>query len=294
MQKTHKSPNFKDTLWKLIEKEAHIIKTQKFRLHEILLLQWKSYDFEFPEINDFFPKKALFYTNLSARVQILQELSNIFSQVIQVILRITEILLVFYPDSEDFHHTFPFENNRIIAYKMTEDLIGSVLPILNYLQNPIQLDMLIVGIFKSTLKLTGMTPLEIQTGLTTYNLHYSSEKIIEIMNNIKENSIWIQFEKCKSPENSTIWKIAAEKPIPNEFSKRYTKQILPLINWVVSTWRSLFNIRELYVPISDEYPQADGLRKAIAAATQQGFTAASNVIQNLVNYYQFLLDHAKK
>lgn len=294
MQGSNQSKNFKDILWKLMEKEAHIIKTQKFRLREILVLHWNSYDFGLPEIKDFLPNKTSFYTKLSSRVEILKDLNEAFVQILNILIRITEILLIYYPDSEDFNNSFSFENNRVIAYKMTEDLLGSVLPLLNYLQNPIYVDMLIVGLYKSRLKVTGMTAEEIQSNLKSYNLQISSEAVIEIMNNLVETSKWIRFERKISPDNSIIWMISAEEPLSDEISKHYSKHILPLINWVVSTWRSLYNIRELYVPIPDNISHADMLRKAIAAAAQQGFTAASNVVQNLANYYQFLLDQAKK
>ncbi|MCF2139771.1 MAG: hypothetical protein K9W44_06935 [Candidatus Lokiarchaeota archaeon] len=284
------SDKFLIVLWNLIEKEATIIKTQKIRLHEILILHWKDYDFQIPEIDDFLPDKVAFFSDLLYRKNLLHQLAQIFTQSLQAILRIVEILLIYYPESQDFKNTFSFKNNHFIVYKIASDMIGSLLPILSFCQTPIKKDLVLIGAFKSELKITGLTVDEIQEKLIRYGLQYQQAEINEVFRKIQEDSKFLSISSSLTDEGIQFWKITDEIPLSQEISNKYIKKISPLINWVVNTWRSLYNIRELHMPIPSDYPEAEGLQKVVNLASKQGFTASLEVIENLSAYYQYIAD----
>ncbi|WP_457558256.1 hypothetical protein [Candidatus Harpocratesius sp.] len=284
------SDKFLIVLWNLIEKEATIIKTQKIRLHEILILHWKDYDFQIPEIDDFLPDKVAFFSDLLYRKNLLHQLAQIFTQSLQAILRIVEILLIYYTESQDFKNTFSFKNSDFIIYKIASDMIGSLLPILSFCQTPIKKDLVLIGAFKSELKITGLSVEEIQEKLLHYGLQYHQSEINETFRKIQENCKYLSISHSLTDEGIRIWKINNETPISQEILNKYTRKITPLVNWVINTWRSLYNIRELHMPIPPDYPEAEGLQKVVNLANKQGFNAALEVIENLSAYYKYIAE----
>lgn len=287
MHNSH-SDKFLMTLWNVLDKESMIVKTQKIRLNEILKTQWKGIDFQIPLLSDFSIDKVSFFSDIRYRIQLLHLLNIIFNQALGAILRIVEVLLIYYPNSSQCHEMFQDANDSTIRFIIAENLLGSLLPVIPLCDFSLDVDLIIYSSMKSILSLTGLTTAEIQEKLSLFGIHASVEEISQKLESSLGKSGANYIHQHFSESDSPLWKLTENFSLSEKSKRKYVSNIAPLINWAVSTWRSLYNIRELDTPILDDYPQANGLRQVVARAATQGFSAASEVVQNLEAYYQYL------
>ena len=291
---TQTEDKFLNTLWEVLSKEAMIIKTQKIRIREILALHWKGFDFGIVPLDDFIIEKGAFYSNIEYRIQILGQLNSIFFQTKEAIVRIVEILVVYYPDSENCADTFAGEDQveRLdildIRYAIAEKLLGSLLPIIKWCQFHLDMDLLIFGTMKPILTLTGLTTSEIHEKLLSYGKNFSLEDVSNFLSSYQKERSNSFLLGVKTEDGEILWRLQRGWALTEKNQHVFDSTVGPIINWAISSWRSMYNLRELDTPIPDTYPQASGLREVVSRAATQGFYPASDVITNLIQYYQFI------
>ncbi|MHA1619847.1 MAG: hypothetical protein ACTSVZ_11245 [Promethearchaeota archaeon] len=278
---------FLNTLWEVLAKEAMIVKTQKIRLKEILILNWKEFDFGISPLDDFVIERERFYSNIEYRIQILSQLNAIFLQTKDAIVRIVEIL-TYYPDSEKCSDTFAGENIANIRYTIAERLLGSLLPIIKWCPFQLDLDLLIFGTMKPILKLAGLTTGEIHEKLLSYGKSFSLDEVSSFLSLNQGDGPNLLLNGFKNDEGEINWTIKRSWTLSEENIHIFDSKVGPIINWAIGSWRSMYNLRELDTPIPDSYSQAQGLREVLSRAATQGFHSASDVITNLIQYYRFI------
>ncbi|MHA1675191.1 MAG: hypothetical protein ACTSYI_16390 [Promethearchaeota archaeon] len=288
---------FLNTMWEVLSKEAMIIKTQKIRLKELLTINWKGFDFGIAPLDDFTLEKVPFYSDIEYRIQILSQLNSIFFQTKDAIVRIVEILVVYYPDSENCANTFSGKDQvekeeksskLDIRYTIAEKFIGSLLPIIKWCSFHIDLDLLIFGTMKPILTLTGLTTSEIHEKLLTYGKSYSLDEVSTFLSSYQDKDLNSFLKGAKTDDGEINWTLQRSWELSEKSQNIFDSTVGPIINWAIGSWRSMYNLRELDTPIPDNYPQASGLREVLSRAATQGFHSASDVITNLIQYYKFI------
>ncbi|MHA1680314.1 MAG: hypothetical protein ACTSUE_04860 [Promethearchaeota archaeon] len=89
-------------------------------------------------------------------------------------------------------------------------------------------------------------------------------------------------------QDANLYLHAQKLSLSPEQEKIVDTSFMPLVDWSINTWRSLFNIRELNTPVPVDYPDAPVVQHIVSFAATQGFTNAHFCFRELKKYYQSL------
>ncbi|MBD3352599.1 MAG: hypothetical protein GF364_14015 [Candidatus Lokiarchaeota archaeon] len=288
---------FLNTLWEVLEKEASLIKTQMPRFNKLWTAYFKEFKLNPHQIRKFLPDNKKFFGSNKYKVAILKRLE---ASLIDAYYTIKDVVLTifkgYFPNSNKFLSDIDEEDRIPIMFKSAEVLIGSLLQFLSTEKDIISIKYLVIAKNKSMLRLKGRTDQKLLEKLRSSGFESDINTINKIMTEISdlnyvEKRKITEEEQAKGLEGNFFYKWNKEKDftLSNSADKIYHSRILPVIEWCIGIWRSMYNIRELDVEILDSYKWKAYLEKTVKKAATQGFMTCYWVIKNIRKYYEMLV-----
>lgn len=280
---------FLDTLWDIIESESALIKTQIPRLKRLWESHFINLGIKLPPIKEFIPNKNDFYYNNSNKAIILEQLEECMIEGYKIIKFIIDIIFnKYFKDSELFINTFNETDQLMVRYKTADKLVGSLLQFINEEKGLIDLEYIIISKYKSILKIKEISDINIMEKIVKDGYKCTLEQIHEIFNKLVSINLITKREQVNSNLNVTVlykWNSNSDFTLTPQGDKIYKSYIMPIIEWAIEYWRSLYNIRTLNVKIPDNYKMKLEIENVLSRAATQGFSSAYFVIKNLKNYF---------
>jgi hypothetical protein len=132
------------------------------------------------------------------------------------------------------------------------------------------------------IKIKGIKDSEIMDNMKKIKINLTITDIIKYLNQIEKDG----FIKGQKKGKSIYYEIMKELKLSKEGEEKYNMLLRPLIDWPTGIWRSLYNIRELNVTVSNtKGEKIEALNKILETAATQGYVASHQVFDKLINYY---------
>ncbi|MHA2000549.1 MAG: hypothetical protein ACTSVU_00485 [Promethearchaeota archaeon] len=281
--------NFMRTLVQVIKEKVMFLKVQPGRLLRIWNDRWRDLGVNLPVINKIKFDESRFLADIAYRVEILRSLHEVMLEGFFSIRAITGAIFRTYLASPQISNDFTLEDILPLSFRLSCDFLGTLYQYILIDQPAIPLGLLLIAKFYDRLKFLKLSVKEIHEEMNQdgYSLTYLDTK------NILDKMVQFgYFDKEINNENNDEYKYHAIKDfsLSEKGEQTYRRKIVPITGWAVGMWRTLYNIRSLDTPIPFDYPHRDFLVETVSRAATQGFLHATNVMENLANYFSLLLE----
>jgi len=274
--------NFLLRLYEVVYKLSSIAKTQSARYKNI----WNNYFQPLP-LNPHIVRniplaKERFFTDLDYRIQTLKTVEDSMVDGFYSIKSILQALyLHLYPHSEYFKNDFSEEDQKILQYYTSREILGNLIEYNKLDRETVPLKFVIIAREYIMMKLKGVSLKDIMNNLAKLNRVVDKDSVIKTMEEVEKDGI-ITIEK---KDDTYFYTIKTELKLSEEGKKRYNSTFRPIVDWPTQFWRSYYNIRELNLTPPEGYKFRDFLAKTLEKSATQGFSPAHFVFKNLVKYY---------
>jgi transcription initiation factor IIE alpha subunit len=175
-----------------------------------------------------------------------------------------------------------------------EKFIGSLLQFISSEQELIDKKYIVVALNKSMMKLKGLSDEKIIKKLESNGFKISKSELQKIMYDLEDHGVIEKHRIRKKDEEiygkgTFFYKWIMDFTLPTDELKTYNKKVSKIVDWSIQLWRSLYNIRELNLPLPENYPNREFLATALQKAAIQGFKSSWWVIKNIKQYYEMHL-----
>lgn len=289
---------FLKTLWEILDKESNYVKTQVPRFNKL----WGQFLIEIePEphqIHQLVISKQAFDESIQNKIQYLKDLEvTLIDGYYAVKSVVSTFFTKYFQNSPKFLTDFKEEDRESVIFLTAEILIGSLLQFLTTEKEILPLKYIVIALNKSLLKLKGLTDEKILEKLRSNGFESSIETIHQLMDDLIkrgyiEKSALTEEDKLKGKEGQFFYKWNQNKDftLSPETNIVFKGKIVPILEWAIELWRTMFNLRELNVDILDSYKWKTFLEKTVKKSATQGFMTAYWVIKNIRKYYEMVLE----
>lgn len=277
---------FSQVLLETVLEQFSTIKTQQFRLHSILKDYWPSFDCSQVKITYMKVNSIKFIENLGYRIKVLSALLDAMNNTLKVVKTLIDNLYGHYLFPQQLGLDFPENDFLPVVFLTNELLIGSLIQYFMLDLTPVPIGYIVIAKNKDLMKITPLSAERIRRNMKHSGLDVSFDEIYSILSTmITHNYV----EQCGTSDSSEIlYRFLNDFTLSAKSEQLFQKKIRNLIEWIIGIWRSLYNIRSLDMPIPENYLHRDFLVETVSRAATQGYLNASNVIENIVGYYQLL------
>jgi len=187
-----------------------------------------------------------------------------------------------------------FINSDLVAAKLmiSDILVGSLLQFIVLEKSSIPIPYIIIAKNKALMKIKALSIDRIVKDLKKNGFEVSNEYVSSVLNDMIELG-YVSGENDLDT-GQIVYKFVKDFSLSEASQIKFDKKIKPLLEWTISIWRSLFNIRSLDTPIPNDYPHRNFLEETVKRAATQGFLSAHNVLGNITKYYENILENNLK
>ncbi|WP_371805823.1 hypothetical protein [Candidatus Lokiarchaeum ossiferum] len=277
---------FLEVLLETVSEQFSTIKTQLYRLQSILNINWPNFNLSILKIKNMKVDPTDFLENLSYRIQVLQTLHEAMNDTLIVIKTLIDYFYEQYLFPEQMRVDFPESDFFSVVFLTNEILIGSLLQYFMLDLTNVPMGYIVVAKNKELMKITPLSAERIRRNMIRSNFDVSIDEIHSILSILIAHNY---VEKCGSSDQSEmLYRFIKDFTLSGNSEVIFNKKIRNLIEWIIGIWRSLYNLRSLDMPIPENYAYCEFLEETVSRAATQGYLNASNVIENIIGYYQML------
>lgn len=289
---------FIPTLWDIIKKEIQFINTQAPRFNKMWEKNFAVLNGNPHLIRSFKAQEAQFLESSEYKIQVLKALEvSLIDGYYTVKDVVITLYKMYFNDSDVFKEDFDEDDRTSVIFKTSDVLIGSLLQFLSTERDLIPLIYLIAAKNKSILRLKARTDVKILNNLRSSGFEKKLNDIHKVMDELESHGYIEKTEVETNEENgakySYKWVKGKDFTLSEAGEKVYKSKILPIVEWCIGLWRSMYNIRELDVVIPEHYKWRTYLEQTVKKAATQGFMTTYWVIKNVRKYYEMLVSGKK-
>ncbi|UYP45216.1 hypothetical protein NEF87_001501 [Candidatus Lokiarchaeum ossiferum] len=277
---------FLKVLLETVLEQFSTIKTQLFRLQSILNTNWPNFNPSLLKIKNMKVDPTDFLENLSYRIQVLQTLHQAMNDTLIVIKTLIDNFYEHYLFPEQMRVDFPESDFFSVVFLTNEILIGSLLQYFMLDLTNVPMGYIVVAKNKELMKIKPLSAERIRRNMNRSNFDVSIDEIHSILSILIAHNYVEQCGGSDSPE--MLYRFIKDFTLSGNSEVIFNKKIRNLIEWIIGIWRSLYNLRSLDMPIPENYACCEFLEETVSRAATQGYLNASNVIENIIGYYQML------
>jgi len=284
--------NFLRTLLEVVKEKSSNIKAQIPRLHKLWMKFWGNNQIELKTIRPVVVDDERFLSDLKYRIEVVRNLQHAMNDGFFVVKSIIDSIFNNYIDSDLISEDFT--NDDLVAAKLiiSDILVGSLLQFIVIDKSTIPIPYIIIAKNKAMMKIKALSINRIVDDLKKNGFEVSNEYVSSVLNNMIEFGYVSSENIIDSGE--IVYKFVKDFTLTEAGQRKFDKKIKPLLEWTIALWRSLFNIRSLDTPIPHDYPHRAFLEETVKRAATQGFLSAHNVMENIVNYYEIIIENNLK
>lgn len=215
---------------------------------------------------------------------------------------VTTLYRQYFNDSKQFKEDFVEADRIPVVFKTADVLIGSLLQFLTTERDLIPLVYLVAAKNRSILRLKERSDAKILNNLRSNGFEKKLSDIHNVMDQLESLGFvskrrLTDEEKGNSDANggqyAYTWNKGNDFSLTEAGEKQFRKKILPIVEWCIGLWRTMYNIRELDVIIPQSYKWRNYLEQTVRKAATQGFMTTYWVIKNIRKYYEMLVSGKK-
>lgn len=289
---------FLKTLWEILDKESNYVKTQVPRFNKLWDQFLKEVEPEPHQIHQLAISKEEFDENIQNKIKYLKDLEvTLIDGYYAVKSVVSTFFGKYFPNSTKFLADFKEEDREPVIFLTAEILIGSLLQFLTTEKEILPLKFIVIALNKSLLKLKGQTDEKILEKLRSNGFESSIDSIHQLMDELVAKGYIDKYnlteeDKLKGKEGQYFykWKQNKEFSLTPDANTIFKGKIVPILEWAIELWRTMFNLRELNVEILESYKWKTFLEKTVKKSATQGFMTAYWVIKNIRKYYEMILE----
>ena len=282
-----KEDQFLEKLYDVIYKLSVISKTQSFRFKKEWDLIFTQFNPNPHLIRTIDIEKDKFLKDNKYRIRVLNTTKLAFDDCFHSIKTLLETLYYhFFNDSDLFKESFSEQDQLVLKYLVAFTLLGNLVQynMMDHETVPLKYNILARNYLLIKLKEEkGLKGTEIMENMKKIRINLNITDIKEYLNQIEKDG-FIQKQK---KGNSYFYKYMKELKLSKEGEEKYNTLLRPLVDWPTGIWRSLYNIRELNVTVSNhDGEKMESLNKILETAATQGYVASHLVFEKLIKYYK--------
>ena len=280
---------FLNKLYEVVYKLSSIGKSQTYRFKT----KWDEYLGSFGKphlVRSIVVDKKKFISDIDNRISVLKTVEQALVDGFYSIKTLLQILYnSYFNDSEQLLKDFSKSDQTILRYFVAKEILGNLIQYNRMDHETVPLKYNIIARNYVNIKLRGIDELEVLSNMKKLNINnIDISELRNVMKEIeKEGIIGIEENDGKQ-----VYKIKRGLKLSQEGKKAYLLKLEALVQWPTQFWRSMYNIRELNVTVSDS-KYSDFLHKVLSKSATQGFSPAYYVFQNLVKYYEKIKQNSK-
>ncbi len=285
--------NFLRTLLQVVKEKSSNIKAQIPRLHKLWVQFWgDNTQIELKTIRPVVVNDNRFISDLKYRITVVRNLEYAMNDGFFVVKLIVESVFNSYINSELMSEDFI--NDDLVAAKLmiSDILVGSLLQFIVLEKSSIPIPYIVIAKNKALMKIKALSIDRIVNDLKKNGFEVSNEYVSSVLNDMIEIG-YVSGEK-DIDTGQIVYKFVKDFSLSEAGQIKFDKKIKPLLEWTISIWRSLFNIRSLDTPIPNDYPHRNFLEETVKRAATQGFLSAHNVMGNIAKYYENTIENNLK
>ncbi|MHA1476300.1 MAG: hypothetical protein ACTSRX_00020 [Promethearchaeota archaeon] len=282
--------NFLRNLLQVVKEKSSNIKAQIPRLHKLWVQFWgDNTQIELKTIRPVVVNDNRFISDLKYRITVVRNLEYALNDGYFVVKLIVESVFNSYIDSDLMSEDFI--NDDLVAAKLmiSDILVGSLLQFIVLEKSSIPIPYIIIAKNKALMKIKALSIDRIVNDLKKNGFEVSNEYVSSVLNDMIELG-YVSSEN-DIDTGQIVFKFVKDFSLSVDGQRKFDNKIKPLLEWTISIWRSLFNIRSLDTPIPNDYLNRNFLEETVKRAATQGFLSAHNVMGNIAKYYENILEN---
>ncbi len=276
--------NFMRILLEVCQKTCHNGMIQHSRMVELWKRHMTVYQVEYHPIRQCNFEKEDFVTSISTRIDVLEQCENILVDTYWAIKMVAIALFQSIPPLLPEHAQVFSSDVDIELFKLRicEKFVNSLMAFFATERDVLTPDLFVYGKISTTLRVKKtMTLGEIATMISKDGVDLTPYVIHGVMERFQALGL-IEIDGS----DKTVYKHVKRLELPPEQEKIVQSQFIPVVEWAVETWRTVFNIRELNTPVPATYPHKEALVNIVSYAATQGFTTAHFCMAEIKKYFQ--------
>ncbi len=295
MTKDSEKDLFTKTLWEIIKRESSLVNTHYVFFEELWEVSFKEINPTPHMMRRFKVSEEKFNESTQGKIELLADLEIALIDGYYLIKDIVSTIFNnYFRSSREFAKDFHRKIRDPIRYMTAEKFIGSLLQFISGEQDLIDKKFIVVALNKPMMKLKGLSDTKIIKKLESNGFTISLHQLQIIMYDLEDHGVIEKIRIRKKDEEiygegTYYYKWIMDFDLPTESKSLYNKKIAKIVDWSIQLWRSLYNIRELHLEVSPDYPNRDFLVATLQKAAIQGFKSTWWVIKNIKKYYEMQL-----
>jgi hypothetical protein len=278
--------NFLRILLEVCQKTCYNGMIQNSRMIDLWKRHLGDFEAQYHEIRSNKFDKNDFAGSTSARIEILEHCANVLVDTYWAIKMVAITLFQSIPSQLAAH--FPaFATDvdiELFKLKIAERFVNSLMAFFAVEKDLLSPDLFIYGKINTSLRVKKtMTLADIASMITKDGVNFTPYVIHGVMTRFQELGL-VEID----PATQGVYKHVKKLELSPDQEKLVQSRFMPLVEWAVETWRTVFNIRELNTPIPDFYERKDALVHVVSYAATQGFTTAHFCLVEIKKYYMAL------
>lgn len=280
--------NFLNILQDVCVKTASNGKILNSRMRNLWSKHLAGFGVESHPIRPFKVNKDSFLASTEERIQVLETCENVLVDTYWAIKMLAKAFFVKIPEKlGEIHPEFVSElDTQKFMLKIAEKFVNSLMKFFSLEKDILPVHVLIYGKINAFLRVKkSMGNGDIHAMLEKDGFTINTDVIHEAMQKFAEIGL-ITLDAT----DPYLYLHSKRLELTEEQENIIKVHFMPLVDWAINCWRSVFNIRELNTPIPQTYPNRDRLVHVVAYAATQGFTNAHFCIKEIKNYFQETLN----
>nr|MDO8113669.1 hypothetical protein [Candidatus Sigynarchaeota archaeon] len=280
------SDNFLRILLEVCQKTVTNAMIQNGRINDLWKRHMQPFNVDFHQIRQYTFNKNEFIDSIPIRIYVLDNCENIMVDTYWAIKTVAIALFQSVPlqlpsQIPLFSADVDIEKFKL---KLSEKFVNSLMAFFAIEKEILTPDLFIYGKISTTIRVKKAMRLdEIAAMITKDGVELTPYVIHGVMQRFKELGL-VDID----PNDPSLYKHAKKLELPAEQDRAIQAQFIPIVEWAIETWRTLFNVRELNTPIPDTYAKKEVLAHVVSYAATQGFTNAHFCISEIKRYFQAL------
>nr|MDO8085534.1 hypothetical protein [Candidatus Sigynarchaeum springense]MDO8119402.1 hypothetical protein [Candidatus Sigynarchaeota archaeon] len=279
--------NFMRILLEVCHKTCHNGMIQHSRMVELWKRHMNAYQVEYHPIRHFNFEKEAFVTSTSTRIEVLEQCENILVDTYWAIKMAAIALFQSIPPLLPEHaQAFSSEVDiELFKLRISEKFVNSLMAFFATERDILTPDLFVYGKISTTIRVKKMMTLEeIAAMISKDGVDFTPYVIHGVMKRFQALGL-IEIDES----DKGLYKHVKRLELSPDQEKIVQSQFMPVVEWAVETWRTVFNIRELNTPVPATYPHKEALVNIVSYAATQGFTTAHFCIVEIKKYFQAVL-----
>ncbi len=276
--------NFVRILEEVCEKTMQGAMIQNARIHDL----WKRHLARFvvtyrPIRYRKFDKQA-FLDSVQTRISVLGECEAVMVDTYWAIKQVATTLFQYIPPELPAHFPAFKEPRDIELYvlRVSEKLVNALMAFFAREHEIVTPRTFIFGKISTYIRVKKrVTVGEIAAMLEKDEVAFPEDEIMDAMHHFQSRGLVVQ-----DGDDSRCFVHVKKLELTPEQERIMQQEFVPVIEWAIETWRTIFNIRELNTPVPDGYANKELLEHVISYAATQGFTTAHFCFQEIKRYYE--------